>query len=107
MSLDVALTAIRPSEVFSENITHNLVKMAEEAGLYFYLWRPDEIAITHAHQLIEPLTLGLEELTNNPEKYEAFNPENGWGSYAGFVDFVRNYLGACIEHPDAIVSACR
>jgi len=107
MSLDVSLTAIRPTEVYTDNATHNLTKMAKEAGLYMYLWRPDEIAITQAHQLIEPLKIGLKELVNNPEKYEAFNPENGWGSYRGLVNFVKNYLEAYIENPDAIVSVCR
>ena len=33
MSLDVTLTAVRPTEVYSANITHNLW-MAEEAGIY-------------------------------------------------------------------------
>jgi hypothetical protein len=95
------------NEVFHANITHNLNKMATEAGIYEYLWRPDEIGITKAKELIEPLRQGLHELKMNPDKYKAFNPENGWGSYEGLVRFVSNYLDACYEYPDATIEANR
>ena len=36
------------NEVYSANITHNLNTMADEAGIYKHLWRPDEIKITKA-----------------------------------------------------------
>jgi len=34
--------------VYSANITHNLIPMTTEAGVYKCIWRPDEINITHA-----------------------------------------------------------
>ena len=92
------------TEVYWANITHNLVKMADKAGIYAYLWRPDEWDITHAKQLIEPLTLGLSNLHAQPEYFKQFNPENGWGTYEGLVDFVEEYLDACKKYPDAKVS---
>jgi len=95
------------NEVFSANITHNLGTMADEAGLYQYLWRPEEINITKAGELIEPLRQGLHELKMNPDKYKQFNPDNGWGSYDGLVRFVENYLNACYEYPEANVYADR
>ena len=107
MSLDVSLTAMRPTVVFDGNITHNLNMMAEEAGIYKHLWRPEEIGITLAGQLIEPLTAGLELLKSDPERFKKFNPENGWGHYEGLVDFVEEYLKMCIEYPDAEVDANR
>lgn len=94
-------------EVYSRNITHNLNKMADEAGLYKPLWRPDEIEITKAHQLILPLQVGLTTLTRDPEHFKTFNPENGWGDYEGLVDFVKDYLQACEKYPDADVSVSR
>lgn len=48
MSLDVYLTATRPTEVCALNITHNLGRMAKEAGIYQHLWRPEEIGVTKA-----------------------------------------------------------
>ena len=94
-------------EVYSRNITHNLNKMAGEAGIYECLWRPEEIGITNAKQLIEPLRKGLALLKSDPARFSQSNPENGWGSYSGLVDFVEDYLAACEAHPGAAVSVSR
>ena len=94
-------------EVYSRNITHNLNAMAEAAGIYEPLWRPDEIGITQAKQLIEPLVAGLEQLRAEPEKFKVHNPSNGWGSYDGLVAFVADYLEACRMYPDASVRVWR
>ena len=91
-------------QVYWANITHNLTAMADAAGIYKELWRPDEIGIEVARQLIKPLSTGLDRLKADPEKYEAFNASNGWGLYKDFVLFVEKYLAACIETPDAAVS---
>jgi hypothetical protein len=93
--------------VYSANITHNLGKMAGEAGIYLPLWRPDEIGVTKASQLIAPLREGLGLLCREPERFKALNPENGWGNYEGLVHFVANYLVACEEYPDAEVGVSR
>jgi hypothetical protein len=103
MSLDVYLTAIRPTTIYSSNITHNLGKMAAEAGIYDCLWRPETIGISKAEQLIEPLEKGLAELTARPDHYKQFDASNGWGIYPHFVEFVEKYLEACKENPDAAV----
>jgi hypothetical protein len=107
MSLDVTLTAVRPTEVYSANITHNLGLMAEEAGIYQPLWRPEELGIKTAAGLIEPLRAGLALLEQDPERFRAFNSPNGWGLYEHFVPFVRDYLNACEANPDAVVTVGR
>ena len=107
MSLDVWLTAVRRTEVFSANITHNLNRMAEEAGIYKHLWRPEELGITTAEELIEPLEAGLALLQADPARFAAFDAPNGWGRHENLVDFVRSYLAACHENPDAKVEVCR
>ena len=104
MSLDIYLTEVRQTIVYDANITHNLGRMADEAGIYKHLWRPEEIGITKAEQLIEPLEAGLLLLKADPAQFEAFNSPNGWGLYKHFVPFVEGYLAACREHPDADVS---
>ena len=93
--------------VYEANITHNLNKMADEAGIYKELWRPDENGITKAAQLIQPLQDGLNRLIGDPVKYKAFNPPNGWGDYHGFVRFVAAYLDACRAYPEAEVAVWR
>lgn len=95
------------TEVFSANITHNLGKMADEAALYYPLWKPEKIGITTARQLIERLEHGLYMLQTKPEFYRQFNPANGWGTYEGLVQFVENYLEACRKFPESEVSVSR
>lgn len=94
-------------EVYSANITHNLGAMADAAGIYEALWRPEEIAVTHARQLIEPLRAGLEKLRSDPAAFEKYNATNGWGLYKHFVPFVEKYLRACEENPDSMVKVSR
>lgn len=91
------------TEVYHANITHNLNKMADACGLYKPLWRPDEIGIKTAKELIQPLAKGLAILIKEKEAMQVFNPSNGWGNYEALVRFTANYLLACIEYPDAEV----
>ena len=93
--------------VFTSNITHNLGAMAREAGLYEPLWRPEEIGITHASQLIDPLREGLTHLLAEPDRMQEFNPENGWGTYEGLIRFTAGYLAACEQWPDAVIEVSR
>jgi hypothetical protein len=94
-----------PGEVWEGNVTHNLTEMADAAGIYEAIWRPERLGITKAKQLIEPLTVGLAVLEADPPAFRKHNAPNGWGMYEHFVTFVKRYLTACIEHPDASVRA--
>lgn len=95
------------NEVYSANITHNLGIMASEAGLYRWIWRPDEAGVTTAAQLIEPLRTGLALLKSDPERFKPYTSSNGWGTYEGFTEFVEAYLAACEATPAASVSVSR
>jgi hypothetical protein len=94
-------------EFYSANITHNLNRMAEEAGIYKALWRPEEINIAKAAQLVEPLKAGLALMKDDPARFIKLNPENGWGSYDDFVPWIENYLAACEQYPQATVKVSR
>ncbi|KKM44176.1 hypothetical protein LCGC14_1561940 [marine sediment metagenome] len=107
MSLDVYLEATRPTAVYSRNITHNLGEMADKAGIYKHLWRPEELNITKAVDLVDPLNKGLSRLKGDPEYYRKFNPDNGWGNYENLVEFVEEYIIACVENKDASISVSR
>jgi hypothetical protein len=95
------------SRVYHANITHNLNTMANDAGIYKYLWRPDELGIVVAKELIKPLEEGLALLKSEPARFKQFNPKNGWGTYEGLVEFVDSYLEACKKYPEAKVSVWR
>jgi len=118
MSLDVDLFRITPAcehcgreedrdHLYSANITHNLGEMAKEAGIYMHLWRPEEIGITKAEQLIAPLRAGLELMKADPTRFKKLDPPNGWGSYIHFIPWIQNYLKACEDAPYAEVEVSR
>jgi hypothetical protein len=88
-------------------MTHNLGRMAEAAGLYNAVWRPEENGITEAWQIIPILQDGLERLEADPQKYKAYNPSNGWGSYEGMCEVLRKYLDVCRKHPNAEITVSR
>lgn len=107
MSLHVYLENETGEELYSRNITHNLGKMAVEAGIYECLWRPDEHGITHARQIIEPLAAGVALLATQKARFEEFNAPNGWGLWEHFLPFCADYLQACRDNPDALVKVSR
>ena len=111
MSLDIDLIQTCPTcghaEGYWANITHNLNEMADEAGLYGCVWRPEENGITHAHQLIEPLTKGIADMKARPEHYTKFNAKNGWGMYKHFVPWLEELLTECKRIPNATISVSR
>ena len=94
-------------QVYWANITHNLGKMASEAGIYEALWRPEEIGKTKASEIVELLEKGLTDLKSRPEYFEQFNSPNGWGMYEHFVPFVEKYLEACKEYPETDIYVSR
>lgn len=104
MSLDISLNV----EVHHGNITHNLNRMAEAAGLYEYLWRAEEKGIYKAEQLIAPLVNGIEYLEEHKEELkEKYTPANGWGSYEGLLSFCKELLHRCAEYPQSDVEVSR
>jgi hypothetical protein len=113
MSLDVDLMITKPTSVYDGNITHNLGKMAGEVKvsngltLYDILWRPDEHDLKFAREISELLNEGWNILLSEPEHYKQWDPENGWGSYEGLVDFVYKYRNACWDNPDAELRVSR
>src|SRR4051812_18690792 len=98
MSLDISLYTKECNHcgngvnVFNANITHNLNRMAGVAGIYQHVWRPEELGIIQAKDLIEPLRNGLQKLKNNPIYYKQYESPNGWGLYDNFVPWLEKYL---------------
>ena len=107
MSLDVWLEEKKPVSVFDYNITHNLASMALEAGVYQHLWRPEEIGVTKARQLIKPLTKAIAALKKDPDRFRAFDAPNGWGTYEHLLDFCEAYKAACQANPKATIGVSR
>lgn len=81
--------------------------MANDAGIYHACWRPEEIGITKAAQLIEPLRAGIALMASDRPRFEKHNAENGWGTYEQFLPWLERYLAACESMPDADVQVSR
>ena len=91
------------NELYWANITHNLNKMADKAGIYEVLWSPDELGITQAKQLIPLLEEGIKKLKARPAYFKKFNAPNGWGKYENLIEFTEKYLEACKKYPDSFI----
>jgi len=83
------------------NITHNLIKMAKEAGIYKALWHPNENGYFVAGDVIDVLQGGYDDFLERPEYYKQFNSPNGWGMYKSMVPFVEDVIRACKRYPNA------
>ncbi|MDK2126249.1 hypothetical protein [Parachitinimonas caeni] len=105
--LDFMLIRDDGQELYSSNITHNLARMAEEAGIYTCLWAPDENSFTTAGQIIEPLASGVCLLATNRARFELFNADNGYGRWQDLLCFCAECLQACKDHPHATICVSR
>lgn len=106
MSLDVYLVN-DDRQVYWSNITHNLGVMADHAEIYKPLWRPEEMGISKAHELIPHLENGIRKMVDNPSFYESFNAPNGWGLYENFLPWCCKLLEACRKNPTAKIEISR
>lgn len=95
------------ASLYETNITHNLRDMADKAGIYYALWRPEEIQAKYAKDIIKIVESGLEDLKARPEYFKQFDSPNGWGVYENFVPFVEEYLEALKKYPESIIEVCR
>lgn len=116
MSLDVwlyrtlvvkATKAEFTQTIYEGNITHNLNEMAIALDCYYACWRPEEIGITTAEQVIPFLKIAIARLNSDPDLYKKYEPENGWGTVNDLKRFLTSYLQACESWPYAEVGVSR
>lgn len=106
MSLDIYLIEYGES-MWSANMTHNLNKIAIEAGVYECLWRPDEIGVKYARDNISNLRFALGIFYSKYDELKKLNPSNGWGDIDGLIEVAQEFLKACMEYPNAIIECDR
>jgi hypothetical protein len=83
-------------QAFEQNVTYNLGGMFRQAlgrGL-------DEFDGAPAVEAAGILRQGVRDMEDRPDFYKAMNPPNGWGSYEGARQFLRDLGDACADHPD-------
>lgn len=81
---------------FDRNMTSNVAPMWRKAGVDLR-----EFQGLLAGRVIDSLNAAIDNMTNYPEDYRAMNPENGWGSYEGALDFLTSLRDACQKFPRA------
>lgn len=106
MSLDVTLR-FKDEDLFEANITHNLNKMAKEAGVYEACWRPEDINAKKAKDIIPLLESGIQKMKEDPEHFKKFDAPNGWGLYKDFLPWLEKYLAACKSNKKASIKISR
>lgn len=104
MSLDIwlAMPTGNGEELTTQsmNYTHNVLPMWRAAGVAEALYD------SHGHQAreyLDVLRAGIKNMEDEPAKYQALNPSNGWGSYDTALPWLREWLIECVKHPDAII----
>lgn len=121
MSLDIYLYQTEPcphcgGEIIGDaieyggefNITHNLTKMADEAGIYYAIWRPEELfKVPKCKDVLDIIKEGYKKMLDDPERYKKFNPSNGWGNYSGFCEWIEKLISAYEENPEAVIRCSR
>lgn len=93
--------------LFETNTTHNLGVMAKEGRIYKLLWRPEELGVTQAKQIIEPLEKTIINMELDPQRYKKHDAPNGWGTYEQFLPWLKKLLDACKKYPSASLEVSR
>lgn len=86
------------SEEWDRNLTYNLSSMMREGGLIL-----GNLDGERAGALVATLQDLHKSMLDDPERYKAHNPPNGWGDYDGLLRFVHDFAVVAEAHPDGIV----
>lgn len=98
MSYDVTLSIATGPEtmacIFSWNYTSNCAAMWRHAGCDLAGFDGKS-----ATELRDSLRAAITVMEDRPAYYLAMEPSNGWGSYEGVLDALRELLIHCAAHP--------
>ncbi len=101
MSLDWSLNCEHCGErSFDANITHNVADMWRAAGCYgpLYEWEGRK-----AKDALSILRSALAMMQDEPAKFQAMNPDNGWGSYEDAKKWLSAAIDACAAQPESLI----
>lgn len=106
MSLDLGLICKVCGNGESDfNITYNL------SGMWYEVFPGDDGMIKiegmTGKESAPRLKKVLEEARKDPERFKKHEPENGWGSYDGFVNFLGELIEAAEKNPSSVWKAWR
>ena len=94
MSYDIWLEDDNTNCSESHNYTYNISPMLELAGC---LMR--DIEGLTGLEASKKLRIAISAMTLNPDRFQALNPPNGWGSFRGCLNWLLDILEDCKQYP--------
>lgn len=105
MSYDVFLAPSKDrngEELFWANYTSNCAPMWRAAGADLA-----DMDGKPARRCGGIIGLAVRIMQNDPARFKAMNPANGWGDYDSCIRFLETVAAACEENPEATVQVSR
>lgn len=102
MSYDIAITAVRRTQVYSDNHTYNCSAMFRMAIGQDGLWALNGLPVADVRS---QLNRAYKHMTDpkNRAKYEELAPANGWGSHESAIRCLLGLVIGCEENPEGII----
>ncbi len=111
MSLDLTITTSPCKECGHIENEHSFNYTYNVSPMWYEIYPEDtgmvQIEGMTGAQALSKLQTSLEVMIKRSKFMKKLSPENGWGSYEGFLDFLRRIRLASEDFPDGIWSAYR
>ena len=99
MSLDIGIKAKREIYIYESNVTYNL------AGIYYKCIDGGFKTLNEktCKEALPILNKAIEDMIKNEKEYRKLEPSNGWGTYDGLLDELRELRKYSEENSDGII----
>ena len=99
MSLDIGVKAKREVEIYDSNVTYNL------ADIYYKCIDGGFKSLNkmNCKNALPIITKAIENMLENEKEYRKLEPSNGWGTYDGLLQELRDLRNCCEDNPDGII----
>lgn len=108
MSYDISLvidTGKEEREILEiGNYTYNCGSMFAKATEKQYSL--SDLNGMNCKEVAKIINFAIINMRSNPEKYKKLNPENGWGDYTSFLEYVEKIEKGCLENPKCNLLVC-
>lgn len=102
MSWNIWVDATARTTVYERNATFNYVPIFREAlGCEFR-----DLDGQKGAEVLKRLRRAVQDITEHPERYEALEPENGWGTVEDALAVLREMLQTCEAYADSEIHVC-
>ncbi len=90
---------------FSANCTYNV------APMWYKIYPNDDGMVKidgmTGQEAYQKLVHASKIMQENADEFKKLNPENGYGDFEDFLEFIHKLIWASLKYPESIWSACR